>query len=237
MTKFDCGGSDMNNVSGEVRCDVLNDSSETIRLVRVAVCGLNASGDIVGHTGRNEHMMALGPGESLTIEPGFPYFERFRVGSAINRIGVKVFIERCARDFVFLGEHPLEARPGMVQVVRGTIRSTAVDQNVAVIVNVEHSNGGAEAQVQVRCGLVNVSDRQIPKAVLKVDLIDDEGAVVGSQDSEVEIAAHGAECIDTGVWGLKSSQLRGARIRLYLSIYRVVGATVSVAEGILPGAE
>lgn len=224
ITKFAVGAPDSDgDMNSSIEFVAVNPTKEDVRLVRYHAVVTDKDGYAVACNIENEESCNLEPGGDLTLGPWITLQKGF-CGKTRDNLKLTMSATMYAREFTKLGEIEVPAKDLTVALVEKKVSSSVIDGTVKV--GVQRKKEDDSGQVQVSCMVMvrNKSDLHLQKVQLKSELLDSEDAVVESNESDVTIAAHCVSCIDGGFSWLKKSQLKGAKVRMGLFVFRPVYA-------------
>ena len=203
----------------DVQVNVTNTSPHTIRMVRMTTMMHNAAGDAVAASTRNDTLVKLGDGDSMNLNAGSPYFKAALLGAQPGRVECKVYATTFMREFHKLGATEIPAKPGVIATLSTTVKSELIAPDIRVVVSTTAPDEDGNVNVEWKAALQSVTDRHIAKATLRGEIVDEEGAIVESGESEIDVLAKSCEFVESSIWGLKKSQIRGTQLTLTVTLY------------------
>lgn len=220
VTKFEMYSPDRGG-DMTVDCKVIvdNPTQENIRLIRTSTVYVNKDGLIFACNLDNDRDEYLGPGEDSILDPGISDANVKYCGDARDDVRVRVFATLYCREFSKLGEIEVPAHYKQCTTLRKTVTSSVIDPEIAVVVSRGEPDDNGNIIIETLCGILNRTDKHIGKVLLKTELLDNEGEVIHTDESQSELAPHAVTCIEGSIWGLRKGQLGGARCRCSLSVF------------------
>ena len=218
---------------GDIRLDfeaeLTNDADETVRMVRSQSVLFSADGTPLDVGGKSDEYVRLDEGDCMTMHLNTPYLKSYLTGADWDSISTKLYVTTFKRHFTKLGELAVPSKPRTPAILKASLGDGPLEADVRIVFSVDEDDDG-DRHPRWKCVLVNATGAHIPKAVLKAELVDEEDAIIDTTESDVEIAAHSCDAIDASIWGVKKSQLRGARMRFSLSTFSPIKTVTAQAK-------
>jgi len=220
VTKFEVGYPDGDGDMW-VNCEVIvdNTTKEDISMIRTSTVYMNKDGSIFDCNTNNDLDTYLEPGENLEFDPGTGYVKSLYCGDARDDIRLRVFATFYSREFSKLGEIEVPSSPKQYTTLHKTVTSSIIDPEITTIISCSEPDDDGDIGIEIRCGILNKSDKHIDKILLKTELLDRKGDVIGTDESQAELASHAATCINGSIWSFKKGRLKEAQCRCSLSVF------------------
>ena len=87
-----------------------------------------------------------------------------------------------------------------------------------------------EVSVEVRVGIINVSDVHFEKVEVKVELLDKRGSEVDTGEDYQVIGAFAGSLLTASFWGMKPSRLKGCTMKISLLVHQPIAFGSATAE-------
>lgn len=205
-----------------------NRSDRDVRLARVSTVFLTSDG-FAFVSNRSDESLRVEPGESFSFEPDTPWINEEFCGRARDDVTVRLAVTLFAREFIRLGEIDVPADHKAPARLVKAVGSASIGDEVRVLVSRTRPDGDGDLQLRLRCGVHNPGSAPLEPVVLRCELVDEDDAVARSDDNSVAVAPGATELLEINLWGLKSRDLRSARVRLSISVFHPVQSETAEA--------
>jgi len=209
---------DMNTsfeVSGE------NTSEHEIRLIRMTTNFLNEKGHLFSESTTDEEVR-LEPGEEFTMSAGLAWLKAVFCDNPPGLISGRANATFFRREMARLGEVKIPSAADQCETREVEIESSCLDPKVCVLVTRKDDSDDGTVNILFRCGVTNVTSDHIEHMVLKAELIDEDDAVLESNESTLSASPGVSRTFDSQIWGVRKSMLKKARMKFSLFAYIVV---------------
>lgn len=204
-----------------VECVVTNPTTEEVRLIAHTFIVTDRDGFAVGSRVNDRRDCSMEPGGETTITPWLT-LEHVISQSEDRGLSLTMSATLYARDFHPLGEVEVPAKDLSCVRLERTIVSKTID--AVLKVNVIRLQPDEEGHIDVKPMVLlrNKTDHYLPRVEMKSELLDSDDGVIEEATDQVTIDARSATCLEGTFGWLKRGQLRKARLRLGLYVFRPV---------------
>ena len=234
ISKFVIGAPDtVDEMSADIMVSIPNECDEDVRWVQCRMIVEDARGFPLQCIETAEDCR-LAPQESLDVSSGCTLLAP-TAGSRRDDVVIRAFATLFARDFVRLGEIEVpSAELGQVPVLK-TLQSAVIGPEIRGLAIRTKTDEEGQGRVECRVLVQNRGTWHLERISLKCELLDADDAPIEEGEDSVSVPAGMVACVDGGTPWVKTAQLRKAKVRLSLSVFRPVRTLdcsgTSVPEG------
>jgi hypothetical protein len=195
-----------------------NPTDHEVRLLRLTSCFSAPDGSMFSeHTSDEE--LRIETGEEYSIKVGHNWLKAVYFGGAPQLVTARAFATMYRREMTRLGEIAIPAEPGQLCRLHKEVDSSCLASDIRVLMVREDSEDEGTSTLTFRCGVNNTSESHIEHMVLKADLVDEDDAVLESDQTALSASPGVSRIFESQIWGVRRSQLKRARLRLSLAVY------------------
>jgi hypothetical protein len=234
ITKFTVGRPDSDgDLRLEYEATITNETAHDVRLVKGSTVLVNEHGAGVAGDCNSEIEIRINAGQSASIDlPGAPsWVKEDRVDGNPLKLAVESYITLYRRDFVKLGDvaAPTDPPKPIYLEKEVSIGGTAQVLKIMVACDKPDEDDGSQ-RVEARGVIRNVSECELEKVVLKMELVDEDDAVIETSEASAEINVGSIGILEPGFWGVAPANLRASSIKFSLSIFSPVATMKATAS-------
>jgi len=232
ITKFTLGRPDSDgDISGEAAVTFENPTQEIVRLATMNSVVLGPLGFPVSSGNSDTEECAMEPQDTHQGVISVPRTQVALAGDDPSRVEVVVSATLHAREFLKLGETDVpQAEHGWATVERA-VSSRSIESPVRVFVRRGDDSDDGTAMLEWRASLRNIADFHIARVQLKCDLLDADDCILESSDASISVDAGFVACVSDSFWSVRKGQLRGAKLKFTMSVFRPVHTATSRSAG------
>jgi hypothetical protein len=168
--------------------------------------------------------------DDCTIDPGEQFVQRHFIGSVSvgiagatrDNVGCIVSTTLHARDVVRLGEVDVPSQETGFATIERPAMNKALDGMVKVMVYRQKADEDGDIRIDCRISVQSAADTHLARVELRVDLLDRDECIVESNCDQIALPPRSAGCIEGGIGALKRSQLKDAKLKLSLLVFRPI---------------
>lgn len=230
ITKFVAGAPDSSGTfSAAVECVVVNPTEHDVRMIRFGAVVTDSDGFALAHNIRNDVESRIEPGGEETLSPWLT-LSRLHCGNETGSLRLTMSCTLYSREHHKIGEVNIPAEESPLARLERKVFSELIDGSLKV--NVLRDAEDADGRVGVLAVMLVQSkcERDPLKLEFKCDLLDADGEAVETDSRSFGLDAQSASCIESGFGYLARGQLRGARIRASLYVYRPINVATCSAS-------
>jgi hypothetical protein len=226
LTKFTLSEPDSDgDMSAELELSGTNTSGQDVRLIKTHAILFSKEG-VAFAKSSNEEAMGLEPGEEFTINAGHFWlrapFPECYAGPERDGITCSVSAVLYKRELHRLGEIDVPKDHKSLVTLSKKIDTDALERNINIAIGRQKPDEDGDCALQIRCGLFNPADMKCREVALKVEILDEDDSVLGSDETRSEVNPKAWALIDSSIWGVNKGLLRTARARCSLAIFHPV---------------
>jgi hypothetical protein len=230
ITKFEIGAPDSDgDMYAELSLSVSNPTEHEIRWIQYSTAFLNKDGFALNGTNDAEEFCMLAPGEDIQCSTS----DRVRAalaGSARNDLTAVVYVTMYTREFFKLGEVDVPASARACATLEKAIASQVIEGPLKLSLYRDSEDSDGQSQIELCINVASKVPDALGRAELKYFLLDAEDSTIEeSMDSQARRGRSGG-VISGSLYGLRKSQLRGARLRATLAVFREVHSATFTAK-------
>lgn len=234
ITKFTVGRPDSDGDRRvEFESTITNDTAHDVRLIKGSTVLVNEHGAGIAGDCNCETEIRINAGQSANIDlPGAPSWVR-EEGTDGNplKLTVESYITLYRRDFVKLGEVAAPTDPNKPIYLEKEVAIGGTAQVLKIMVSCSKPDDDDGTQrVEARSVVRNVSDCELEKVVLKMELIDEDEAVIETSEASAEINVGSIGMLEPQFWSVAPANLRGSTVKFSLSIFSPVATMKATAS-------
>lgn len=234
ITKFTVGRPDSDgDMRLEFESTITNDTAHDVRLIKGSTVVVNEHGAGIAGNCDQEEEIRINAGQSANIDlPGAPWHVREdRVDGNPLKLTVESYITLYRRDFVKLGEVSAPTDPNKPIYLEKEVAIGGTAQVLKIMVSCSKPDDDDGTQrVEAQSVVRNVSDCELEKVVLKMDLVDEDEAVIDTSEASSEINVGSIGILEPGFWSVAPANLRGSTVKFSLSIFSPVATMKATAS-------
>lgn len=194
-----------------------NPTDHEVRLLRLTSCFEASDGSLFSeHTSDEE--LRIETGEEYSIKVGHHWLKAVYCGDNPQHVTARAFATLYRREMSRLGEIAIPSEAGKLCRLHKQVESTCLAADVQVLMVREDSEDDGTANLTFRCGVHNTTESHIEHMVLKADLVDEDDAVLESDQTALSASPGVSRTFESQIWGVRRSQLKRARLRLSLAV-------------------
>lgn len=234
ITKFTVGRPDGDgDMRVEFEATITNDTSHDVRLIKGSTVVVNEHGAGIAGDCNNELEIRINAGQSANIDlPGAPgWIREGRVDGNPLKFTAESYITLYRRDFVKLGEVSAPTDPNKTVYLEKEVAIGGTAQVLKIMVSCSKpDDDDGTQQVEARSVVRNVSDCELEKVVLKMELVDEDEAVIDTSEASAEINVGSIGILAPQFWNVAPANLRGSTVKFSLSIFSPVATMKATAS-------
>ena len=232
ITKFTLQRPDSDgDIEGEAAITFENPTQEIVRLVTMNSVVLGPLGFPVSSGNSDTEECAMEPQDT---HQGVISVRRAQVALAGNdpsRVEVVVSATLHAREFLKLGAADVPQMEHGWTTIEHAVSSRTIESPVRVFVHRGDDSDDGKASLEWRASLRNIADFHIARVQLKCDLLDADDSILQSCDASISIDAGFVACVSDSFCSVRKGQLRGAKLKFTMSVFRPVHTATSRSTG------
>jgi hypothetical protein len=89
-----------------------------------------------------------------------------------------------------------------------------------------------DTRLEAHCVVRNVGDVELEKVMLRLELVDEDGAVIDNSESSAEINVGSVGHLEPSLWSVSPANLKHSTVRLALSVFTPVATAKATASGV-----
>ena len=232
ITKFTLGRPDSDgDISGEAAITFENPTQEIVRLVTTNSVVLGPLGFPVSSGNSDAEECAIEPQDTHQGAISVPRTQVALAGDDPSRVEFVVSATLHAREFLKLGETEVPQAEHGWTTIEHAVSSRSIESPVRVFVHRADDSDDGTAILEWRASLRNIADYHIARVQLKCDLLDADDSVLESSDASISVDAGFVACVSDSFWSVRKGQLRGAKLKFTMSVFRPVHTATSRSAG------
>jgi hypothetical protein len=200
-----------------------NDSDSTIELARTSCVLLAKDGATLGGSAHDEEDLYLEPGESGSFEVrtwGDVYRSQLEGEPESAKAQVDVTFFR--REFLILGDFNVPSKNSDAELTHDYKDVSGGDLKVlGASIRRDPEDRDGDSSVEAIVGLRNVGEGVVQKAIVKMILIDRDGAQIDFRERDESIPPRSAVVFDPSIYA-KSGRLKGATVKITVTVFEPI---------------
>lgn len=201
---------------------VENPTEENVRWIQSNAILVNDQGFPLACNSDNGDDCTLAPRDQFTQRHYLYSVPVAVVGATRDNVGCIVTTTLFARDFMKLGD---------VDVPKGNTGSTTIEQpvttkvldgTVKLMVCRQPPDDDGDIRIDCRVSFRSATDTHLARVELRTELLDQDECIVCSNADQIALPPRAVGCIEGGIGTVKSPQLRDAKLRLSLFVFRPI---------------
>lgn len=234
ITKFTVGRPDSDgDIRLELESTITNETPHDVRLIKGSTVIVNEHGAGIAGNCDSESEVRINAGQSVSIDPpGSPgYVQGVLAGGSPLKLTAESYVTLYRRDFVKLGEMSAPTEPSKPLYLEKEVSIGGTAQLLKIVVTCSKPDDDDGSQrVEARGVIRNVSDCELEKVVLKMDLVDEDEAVIDTSEASAEINVGSIGILEPGFWSVAPANLKDSSIKFSLSIFSPVATVKATAS-------
>jgi len=205
----------------EVHAELSNPSAIDVRKALFTLIARAKDGTpLAGRELEEDVYVPAGGTERVTLEMGY-----FRAPAGLSRSTIRADVHATllARTVTRLGPIPCPQRPDERGVLQGTVTLGEGEGEFACTVACRAPDSDGDVHLQVLSTLVNPGGWSVERAMVKVELLDDQDVSIEANEAEVQLGARRAVVVECGFYVSRPARLQNATLRASLHAFSVVG--------------
>ena len=232
ITKFTLGPPDSDgDMFGHAEITFENPTQEIVRLVTMNSVVLGPLGFPVSSGRSDTEECVMEPQDTHQGVISVPRMPVALAGDDPSRVEVVVSATFHAREFLKLGETDVPQAEHGWTTIEQAVSSRTIESPVRVFVRRGDDSDDGTAIVEWRASLRNIADYHIARVQLKCDLLDADDSVLESSNESISVDAGFVACVSDSFCSVRKGQLRGAKLKFTMSVFRPVHTATSRSTG------
>jgi hypothetical protein len=209
----------------EIELSTVNETEQTIELVKTSCLILSQDGATIGGDFNREEDIYMDPGETakFNVSSGYGIFQLATNGEA-NSVEAQIDTTFFRREFFNLGEVDVPSEDGEVSKLLVNKNVAGGDLQILGAAVSRESSDDADRTINACVGLRNLGADAQQKVMVKAILIDRAGAQIEYSEYEEMIPPMSSAVITPSVYS-KAGRLKGAKIKLTLTLFQPVATS------------
>ena len=230
IKKFEVAAPDSDGeMYAEIAFSLLNPTKDEVRWVQFNTVYLNKDGFALNGTNDHDELCMLAPGDDFECSAS----DRVRValaGSARNDVTAVVYVTLYAREFFKLGEIDVPAAARGVATIEKVISSQTIEGPLKLSVYREPEDAEGRCTLDIRTAVTSQINVPIGRTELKFVLLDSEESTLEENSETTAWRSLSGGLISGSFSYMRKAQLRGAKLRATLAVFREVHAATITAK-------
>jgi hypothetical protein len=223
INKFELARPDNDgDISAITELSIQNTTDEEIALIRTNCILSNKNGEIFEHSHNRDYENNIQPSESLDIDIYAGHINKLFTGDARNDVRIQVKANFYSCDSKGIGETSVPENHTEYKTFKNTIKTDVINPEINIIVSRTETDRDKECNVEFKCALSNITNKNIEKIALITELVDNKDNILNKYSSEATIAANETHLLSDSFWGVKQRELKGAKLRFSLVTYKLI---------------
>jgi hypothetical protein len=230
IKKFEVAAPDSDGeMYAEIAFSLSNPTKDEVRWVQFNTVYLNKDGFALNGTNDHDELCMLAPGDDFECSTS----DRVRValaGPARNDVTAIVHVTLYAREFFKLGEIDVPAVARGVATMEKAISSQVIEGPVKLSVYREPEDSEGRCGLEIKSALTSQINVPIGRTELKLVLLDSEESTIEENSETTAWRSRSGGLIAGSFSYMRKAQLRGAKLRATLAVFREVHAATITAK-------
>jgi len=223
INKFELARPDNDgDISASTVLSIQNTTDEEIALIRTNCILSNKKGEIFEHCCNRDYEHSIQPSESLDIDIDTGHINTLLTGDARNDVRIQVKANFYSCDSQEIGETSIPENYTEYKTFKNIIKTDVINPEINIIIFRTSSHENKEDNVEYKCALSNITNKNIDKVALITELVDNKENILNKYAEEIAIPANETHLISTQFWGVKQRELKGAKLRFSLVTYKLI---------------
>lgn len=231
IVTFTVGSPDSSgDMSAEVQASILNTGDASVRWIQYRMILENQQGfPLASGEGSEDCRLEEGDSTDLFATCSIP---SEAAGGHQENLAVRAVATTYSRDLLRIGEIVVPPGEFGSAHVEKAIEGSDTQPTVKVLVVRSKSDETGRASVECRALVINSGPSLLERVELRYELLDADESGLEAGEEWIVLPAGGIACIEASTSSWRPAQLKGARIRLFLGIYRPMAVVSCVGTSL-----